>query len=68
MHIYKLTFENGEKFTTITQNLDQTHKTAVWYMTENNLKECIILCNNGMLRRVRKTGENHFKHNGFSFD
>jgi hypothetical protein len=68
MHTYKLEFNNGKRCQTHTENLDQTHAKIISYMNKNNLIECIIKCPNGMLRRVRKTGETHFKHNGFSFD
>ncbi len=68
MYIYKLEFDNGTKFKSTTKNLDQTHKKIVDYINKNNLKSCIITCPNGVVRRVRKTGEWHHNHNGFSFD
>ncbi len=68
MYSYKLTFNNGKKFTSTTENLDQTHSKIVSYINSNDLKECIILCPNGVTRRVTKTGNWHWNHNGLSFD
>jgi hypothetical protein len=68
MFTYKMTFNNGKKIQTITKNLDQAHLQIVNYMTKNDLFECIILCENGNIKRVRKNGEYHWNHNGFSFD
>ena len=68
MYTYKLTFNNGDKFQTTTENLDQAHSKIVSYINKNNLTECIINCPNGIIRRVRKTGEFHWNHNNFAFD
>jgi Pyruvate/2-oxoacid:ferredoxin oxidoreductase delta subunit len=68
MYTYKLKFDNGKKFTSRTENLDQTHTKIVKYINKNDLKECTIICPNGAIRRVRKTGEVHWNHSGFQFD
>jgi hypothetical protein len=68
MNTYKLEFNNGKKFISKTENLDQTHTKIVKYINENDLKECTILCPNRIVRRVRKTGSQHWNHNGFEFD
>jgi hypothetical protein len=68
MYTYKLTFDNGKRFNSTTENLDQTHTKIVKHINENNLKECTILCPNGVICRVRKTGSFHWNHNGFQFD
>ena len=68
MYTYKLTFDNGEKFRSITENLDLTHEKIIRHIERKDLKECSILCPNGVIRRVRKTGEWHWKHNGYAFD
>jgi NAD-dependent dihydropyrimidine dehydrogenase PreA subunit len=68
MYTYKLKFDNGKKFTSTTENLDQTHAKIVKHINENDLKECTIMCPNGVIRRVRKTGSLHWNHNGFQFD
>lgn len=66
--IYKLTFDNGKKFKSTTENLDQTHSKIVNYINKYNLRECTIITPNGKIRRVRKTGQWHWNYNGFSFD
>ena len=68
MYTYRVTFDNGEKFKSTSKNLDQTHEKIINYIEKNDLKECKILCPNGVIRRVRKTGQHHWKHNGYSFD
>ena len=68
MYDYKLTFDNGKKFKLTAENLDVAHSKIVNYINSNDLKECIIICSNGSIRRVIKTGERHWNHDGFSFD
>lgn len=68
MYIYQLTFDNGTKFKSTTENLDQTHIKIVKYINDNNLKQCLIKCPNDVIRRVRKTGAKHWNHEGFEFD
>jgi hypothetical protein len=68
MKTYKLTFDNGAKFQATTENLDQAHTKIVKYINDNKLTQCIIICPNGVTRRVRKTGGYHWNHNGFAFD
>jgi hypothetical protein len=68
MHTYKVSFDNGLFFKIKMQNLDKVHESVVFFMEKGDFKECTIICDNGIFRRVRKTGETHFKHNGFSFD
>jgi NAD-dependent dihydropyrimidine dehydrogenase PreA subunit len=65
---YRLTFDNGQKFQTTTSSLDEAHAKIVKHMTKHNLNECLIACPNGTIRRVKKTGESHWNHPGFSFD
>ena len=65
---YKLTFDNGQKFKLTAENLDEAHVKIVNYINKNNLNECIILTPNNKIRAVRKTGEYHWNHNGFSFN
>lgn len=68
MYTYKLKFNNGKKFSTTTENLDQAHTKIVDYMKNNNLNECLILCPNGVTRQVINNGNWHWNHNGFSFN
>ena len=68
MYDYKLTFDNGKKFKLMAENLDVAHSKIVNYINMNNLRDCIIICSNGSIRRVTKTGEHHWNHDGFSFD
>ena len=68
MFTYKLKFDNGKKFKLTVENLTTAHDKIVKYINENNLRECIITCPNGVIRRATKTGNWHWAHNGFSFD
>ena len=68
MTTYKLTFDNGSKYSLTVKNLDDAHKRIVSYMSKHeDTKVCIIDCN-GTTRRVIKSGTYHWNHNGFSFD
>ena len=68
MGTYKIEFNNGKKFKLVANNLDETHTKVVNYINNNNLVQCMIMCPNGVVRRVRKTGSQHWNHNGFEFD
>lgn len=68
MYTYKLMFDNGAKFQTTCENLDKAHTKIVSYINKNNLNNCIITCPNGITRSVTKSGNFHWKHNGFSFN
>jgi hypothetical protein len=68
MYTYKLEFENGKKMITKAEKLDDAHVKIIGYMEKENLFKCIIKCPNGIIRRVMKTGEWHWNHNGYSFD
>jgi hypothetical protein len=68
MYKYFLEFDNGHTTGILEENLDKVHNLAVEYINLNDIKTCFITCEGGAVRRVRKTGEYHLKHNGFSFD
>lgn len=69
LYTYKLLFSDGKKFICTRTNLDKAHFTVVQYMKKNkDLTQCLITCPTGIVRRVRKTGEWHWNHNGYSFD
>jgi hypothetical protein len=67
-YTYKLTFSNGKKFKTITSNLCEAHEVIVKYMNSNeDVTDCHILCDNGSVRRVVRTGRYHWNHFGYEF-
>jgi hypothetical protein len=68
MNAYKLTFDNGSKFTSTTEWLAETESKVVAYINKNGLTFCRITCPNGLVRTVRKTGGWHPIHNGFIFN
>jgi hypothetical protein len=61
-------FDNGERFPMEAKDLDALHVSVVDYMNTHNLSECLITCPSKISRRVRRTGEKHWNHDGFSFD
>jgi hypothetical protein len=65
---YLLEFNNGIKFTFEAKNLDAVHKKCVDVIEANRISSCIITTPYNTLRRVRKTGATHWKHNGYEFD
>ena len=66
-YTYKLTFDNGQKFKLTSENLDEAYVKIINYIDKNNLKSCIIYTPNNTMRKVIKTGEYHWNHNGFTF-
>jgi hypothetical protein len=68
MYTYKLEFNNGKKFITKSEKLDGAHVKIISYMEKEGLTNCTITCPNNTIRRVAKTGEFHWNHNGYSFD
>lgn len=70
MFTYKLHFtENGNRSTNTVKNLDAAHKIAVSYLENSHglLTTCEITTPTGCLSIVKKTGEKHLIHDGYSF-
>jgi hypothetical protein len=68
MNTYKLRFNNGAKFQTTCKTLDKAQAKVVSYINKNDLTSCSIICPNGIIKTVNKTGAWHWNHNGFTFN
>ena len=72
MNNYQLTFDNGQ---VINIKIDLTNPKAfmnlqafcVHHIEKNELKSCDILTPSGVMRRVVKSGNYHWNHDGYSF-
>ena len=66
-YTYKLKFNNDQKFKLTAENLDEAYVKIINYINKKNLKSCIIFTPNNKMRKVIKTGEYHWNHDGFTF-
>lgn len=69
MSTYKFSFDNNNKSTNTLKNLAEAEALAVKYMDHyEHVKKCEITTPNGSISVVRKTGDYHWNHNGYSFE
>lgn len=68
MATFKFHFDNNNKSTNTVKNLAEAEALAVAYMGNySNVKKCEITTPSGNLSIVKKTGDYHWNHNGYSF-
>lgn len=67
MNVYKLLFDNGQKFQVTSSGLAEAQAKVVSFMNKNcDLTSCLITCQ-GKTTIVRKTGAWHAIHRGYTF-